>query len=41
MGLMKTVEPQSLQAFNTLLGIDTIDNGVLSDLLSTNRFQPK
>lgn len=41
MGLMKTVEPQCLKAFNTLLGIDTIDNGVLSDLLSTNRFQPK
>lgn len=41
MGLMKTVEPQCLKAFNTLLGIDTIDQGALSDLLATPRFQHK
>jgi hypothetical protein len=32
MGLMKTVGPQFLEAFNTLLGIDTIDHGALRDL---------
>lgn len=34
MGLMKTVGPQFLEAFNTLLGIDTIDDGALRDLCS-------
>lgn len=41
MGLMKTVEPQCLKAFNTLLGIETIDHGALSDLLSISKFQYK
>ena len=41
MGLMKTVEPHCLGAFNTLLGVDTIDQGALSDLLSISRFQHK
>lgn len=41
MGLLKTVEPQCLKPINALLGIDTIDQGVLSDLLATPRFQHK
>ncbi|KGG87412.1 hypothetical protein P245_20330 [Comamonas thiooxydans] len=41
MGLMKTVDPHFLNELNTLLGVDTVEQGGLHDLLTTTRFKSK
>ncbi|KGH23575.1 hypothetical protein [Comamonas thiooxydans] len=41
MGLVKTVDPHFLREFNTLFGIDTVDQGGLHDLLTSTRFKSK